>query len=140
MTLAATVAVSGTGPLLLTGVVTLDEAAHFISREIIGLLFGMFRSIAALTAAGFFAHLALYPRAGYPAGVFHPDRPGADGGGAGMLDRAPSDHAGLSTVPAAARSTIQIARPGSGLPSGIRHDDNSPTGGRDGQDVERYHQ
>ncbi|GEM_PF-6871327 len=64
MTLAATVAVSGTGPLLLTGVVTLDEAAHFISREIIGLLFGMFRSIAALTAAGFFAHLALYPRAG----------------------------------------------------------------------------
>ncbi|MDI6738780.1 MAG: SLC13 family permease [Candidatus Edwardsbacteria bacterium] len=53
------VAVAGAVVLMLCGIVTLQEAVGFISWETIGLLFGMFCIIAALTEAGFFTYLAL---------------------------------------------------------------------------------
>jgi len=54
-----TVAISGALLLLLLGVMDLKEAIGFINWETIGLLFGMFCIVAALSESGFFTFLAL---------------------------------------------------------------------------------
>ncbi len=54
-----TVAVSGALLLLIFGVMDLKEAVGFINWETIGLLFGMFCIVAALSESGFFTYLAL---------------------------------------------------------------------------------
>lgn len=53
------VAISGSLLLLLLGVMDLREAVGFINWETIGLLFGMFCIVAALSESGFFTFLAL---------------------------------------------------------------------------------
>ena len=53
------VAVAGSLLLMITGVVTLPEAIGFVSWDTIGLLFGMFCIVAALSESGFFSYLAL---------------------------------------------------------------------------------
>lgn len=53
------VAITGALLLILTGVFNINEALSFISWETIGLLFGMFIIVAALSDAGFFKFLAL---------------------------------------------------------------------------------
>jgi Na+/H+ antiporter NhaD/arsenite permease-like protein len=54
-----TVAISGALLLLIFGVMDLKEAVGFINWETIGLLFGMFCIVAALSESGFFTFLAL---------------------------------------------------------------------------------
>lgn len=54
-----TVAVSGALLLMVFGVMDLKEAIGFVNWETIGLLFGMFCIVAALSESGFFAFLAL---------------------------------------------------------------------------------
>jgi Na+/H+ antiporter NhaD/arsenite permease-like protein len=53
------VAFTGTLLLILFGVFNINEAVGFINWETIGLLFGMFIIVAALSDAGFFTFLAL---------------------------------------------------------------------------------
>jgi len=53
------VAMSGALLLMIFGVVDLHQAVGYISWETIGLLFGMFAIVAALSESGFFTYLAL---------------------------------------------------------------------------------
>ena len=48
--------------LLITGVLTLNEAINYVNWETIGLLLGMFVIVVVLSDAGFFSYLALVPR------------------------------------------------------------------------------